>query len=177
MSERHVRTLTQAMAERGVLTIQRSRDGKGSVAEYRLAGFSCSWKEEAASSLEAQERRKSVASKAEICAPKEELASAPNKEKKKERKRSKTLPYPPLQGGSSYRLSTRNHQRLARYWEKERNRPSDGGRQLLWKDLLQGACADLAIGYEDAVRDLLLMDADVWSARLDLKKTAVSVIA
>jgi len=80
-------------------------------------------------------------------------------------------PNPPFSKGGifPYRLTKRDHQNLARYWSKDRNQPHEGNGHT-WAALLRTACGDLAICYTDAEHDLLLMDPDLWSARLELKK-------
>lgn len=77
-------------------------------------------------------------------------------------------------GGTLYRLTPRHHARLSRYWEKDRNQPRDVGSGYTWRNLLRQACGDLAIALADAEHDLLLMDEDLWSSRLELRKAPQS---
>jgi len=98
-----------------------------------------------------------------------------NKEEQKQPS-TKTLPNPPLQGGNkNLKLSRRDHTRIAR-WIQEADRPNDIGVGKLegvnWADIIRLACLDLMIPLEDAMQDLLAMDEETWSARLELTKPA-----
>jgi hypothetical protein len=180
MSERHVITLIQQLELRHILKRRRDRDGRGSITSFEFVGM-CK-KGELASSLAEGERVKSATGKGEICAQKGELASSPNKERAVEASTTENLipPNPPFsKGGILYRLTHRDHVRLSRYWERDRNALTDTGRGRTetWAELIRIACADLVIKHEDAVHDLVLMDPDLWAARLELKKAPESVSA
>jgi hypothetical protein len=95
---------------------------------------------------------------------------------------TKTSPNPAFQAGNSnFKLRHRDHTRIARWIDKASAPLPDGlaGRLdgLSWTSTVQYACAELMIPFEDAKHDLLLMDSEVWSARLDLKKEPERVSA
>jgi hypothetical protein len=77
-----------------------------------------------------------------------------------------------MTGRAKCRLSNRDHQRLARYWEKDRAALSDTGRGRTgdWQELVRIACADLAIDHADCLHDLVVKDADLWCARLGMPR-------
>jgi predicted transcriptional regulator len=171
MTERHVWTLLERLAQRNVIQRQRDHQGRGAVTNFCFVGMAK--KDELASSFREQ--------KDEIHTKKDELASSPNKEKK-EKQEIQTLPNPPLQGGNSnYKLRTRDHARLSRWLENAR-KPDPGGfsglpSDLTWLQLIHLACADLGLPVEDAKHDFLLMVPDIWEARFEMKKGPESVSA
>lgn len=100
------------------------------------------------------------------------LGSAIRKDLNLDQNQEQNPPNPLSAKGGMYRLSNRDHARLARFWTRVLSKPSAGGRDLYWAALVREACADLALSFEDAVHDLLTMDAELWEARLGLRKPA-----
>jgi Helix-turn-helix domain len=155
---RQVRRMVAELEDAGILSFE-SGLGRGRRGSYRFV--------EIATKEDAKEGSKEDA--------KEDISIPPNKVLQSQKLQVPNPPNPLFsKGGTLYRLTQRQHTRLSRYWERERNHPRDPGCGFTWEFLLRTACADLAINRDDAEHDLLLMDPELWSARLELRKAPQS---